>query len=155
MNASRIISAIAIFLLIIGLVLVRGFEVRLFQDPLQTYFESGFQNYPIPAVNLLKQLGLTSLRFLMNTVLSLWILWFLYKRESYINASLWVYLIAYVALGTIFIAALHSSGDLAKMILFYARRFLIHPLLLFVLIAGFYFFLRSKGPIVKSGFFVS
>lgn len=144
MSLQRLFSGVLVVLLIMGLVAVRGFEDVLFNDPLKNYFNSDFQLRPVPAVSTLEQLAITSLRFLLNMVLSLWILWFLYKEISYINASLWVYLFAYVLLIGSFYFLLSVNSDLGKMGLFYVRRFLIHPLLLFVLVAGFYF-LKNKN----------
>lgn len=144
MTIQRIISTIMILILIVGLVAVRAFEDYLFLDPLKTYFQSDFQLRQVPQVNLIEQIGLTSLRFFINMILSLWILWFLYKRESYVNASLWVYLFSFLLLTLSFAFLLFASSDLGKMGLFYVRRFLIHPLILFVLVAGFYF-LKQKN----------
>ncbi|GAL01029.1 hypothetical protein JCM19314_2229 [Nonlabens ulvanivorans] len=77
-------------------------------------------------------------------VLSLWIIWFLYKRESYIHAALWVYLFAYIILIVAFTLLIDADSSFMKMALFYIRRFLIQPILLFILVAGFYF-LKTKG----------
>lgn len=139
MTVQRVFSSVATVLLIIGIVLIRYFEVPLFQDSLNDYFHSDFQNIPIPDIGLWETVVSTSLRFLMNMVLSLWILWFLYKSEDYINASLWVYLFAFIILIIAFIALMQLNGQWVKMALFYVRRFLIHPLLLFILVAGCYF----------------
>jgi exosortase F-associated protein len=144
MRLQRLVSAFVILLLIAGLIAVRAFEDVLFLDPLKAYFHVDFQLRDIPDVNLLKQIAITSLRFLINTILSLCILWFLYKKASYIKASLWVYLFAFVLLTVAFGFLLEANSDLGKMGLFYVRRFLIHPLLLFVLVAGFYF-LKQKN----------
>ncbi len=139
MTIQRIFSTIATVVLVIGIVLIRYFEVSLFQDPLNDYFHSDFQNFPIPDIDLWKTVFSTSLRFLMNMVLSLWILWFLYKREDYLKASLWVFLFAFIILMLAFITLVQLDGQWVKMALFYVRRFLIHPLLLFILVAGCYF----------------
>ncbi|MGB5982470.1 MAG: exosortase F system-associated protein [Nonlabens sp.] len=146
MTITRVISFIAILFLISGLVMVRAFEEALFQDPLHDYFLGNFQLYKVPQLSYIEQFARTSFRFLINTVLSLWILWFLYKKESFLNAALYVYLFAFIILTPIFLALLSVEGELAKMALFYTRRFLIHPILLFVLVAGFYF-LKNKPSV--------
>jgi exosortase F-associated protein len=144
MTIYRLFSFVMVLLLIAGLVAVRGFEDLLFSDPLKLYFQADFQLKPVPALDVFQQIAGTSLRFLVNMVLSLWIIWFLYKKMDYIKASLWVYLFAYLLLMIAFYFLLDASSDLGKMGLFYVRRFLIHPLLLFVLVAGFYF-LKQKN----------
>ena len=105
--------------------------------PDQTH--SDFQKHPVPALNYIHVIAGTSLRYLFNMVISLWLLWYLYKKEMFIKAALWVYLFAFVILITAFIFLLHADSDLLKMALFYVRRFLIHPILLFIMVAGFYF----------------
>lgn len=144
MTIQRVFSVIMIVVLLLGIIGVRYFEVALFQDELNDYFHSDFQNIPIPDIALWETVASTSLRFLMNTVLSLWILWFLYKRETYVKASLWVYLFAYIILISSFVVLIQLDAQWVKMALFYVRRFLIHPLLLFILVAGCYF-LKTKG----------
>jgi len=143
MTIQRIFSVVMIVVFLLGIIGVRYFEVALFQDELNDYFHSDFQNIPIPDISLLENIASTSLRFLINTVLSLWILWFLYKREDYLKASLWVYLFSFLILITAFTVLNHLDGQWVKMALFYVRRFLIHPLLLFILVAGCYF-LKTK-----------
>lgn len=144
MTIQRVFSVIMIVVLLLGIIGVRYFEVALFQDELNDYFHSDFQNIPIPQLSIIESVASTSLRFLMNTVLSLWILWFLYKRETYVKASLWVYLFAYIILISSFVVLIQLDAQWVKMALFYVRRFLIHPLLLFILVAGCYF-LKTKG----------
>ncbi|MGJ8685604.1 MAG: exosortase F system-associated membrane protein [Nonlabens sp.] len=144
MTVSRIISAVMIVLLVMLLVFVRLFEVELFNDPLNDYYRSNFQFNDMPNISVWKVIAGTSLRFFFNMVISLWIIWFLYKKVSYINAALWVYLFAYGILILLFTLLLDADSDFMKMALFYIRRFLIHPILLFVLVAGFYF-LKTKG----------
>jgi exosortase F-associated protein len=80
----------------------------------------------------------------LNSAISIGILYFLYKKRPYIKASLWIYAFALAILSPLFIILLQYESDFAKRALFYIRRFMIHPILLFVLVAGFYF-LEQKG----------
>lgn len=144
MSLSRVFSGISIIVLLILLVGVRLFEIELFNDPLYGYFHSDFQLFNVPIIVKWEVVSVTSLRFLFNMVLSLWILWFVYKNENYINAALWVYLFAFVILMVMFYLLLEADSNFTKMFLFYVRRFLIQPILLFVLTAGFYF-IKTKG----------
>lgn len=143
MTIHRIISAFSIGILTLALVGVRYWENVLFPDPLFDYFHGDFQNLAIPADQSLHILLVTALRFLVNSLLSIGILWFLYKKIAFVKASLWVYLFAFIILMAIMVGCLYAAGDTSKMMLFYARRFLIHPITLFILIAGFYY-LRNK-----------
>ncbi len=143
MTLSRLFSAVGVGIFIVLMVCVRIFEVELFHDPLYYYFHSNFQLYDLPNLSNWKIVAGTSLRYLFNMVLSLWIIWFLYKKKSFIDAALWVYLFAYVVLMITFLFLLEANSDFMKMALFYVRRFLTQPILLLVLVAGFYF-LKAK-----------
>ncbi|ALM20654.1 hypothetical protein AAT17_05110 [Nonlabens sp. MIC269] len=134
-----------LIILLIGLLIsVRVFEDLLFIDELKQFYLSDFQNMSLPSINIVTTGFYTTLRYAINSLISLGIIWLLYKKLDYIKAALWVYVFTYVILMTSFIALLHSSPDSSKMIIFYIRRFLIHPLLLFVLTAGFYFLSNKK-----------
>jgi exosortase F-associated protein len=143
MTTRRIISIIAIGAALGMLVAVRYFEENLFYDPLNSYFHSDFQNQPIPALNLGFLLFSNLLRYLMNTVLSIAIIWFAYRNKHYVKASFWVYLFSGIILLVLTTVLLYTTGGFFKMALFYLRRFIIHPLLLFILIGGF-FYLKTR-----------
>lgn len=143
MTVHRLISIFVILILVIGLITVRFMEATLFPDPLLDYFHSDFQNIAIPSNHAISIVLVTALRFLVNTTLSMGVLWFLYKKRVFIKAALWVYLFAFFILMGTMLCAIFIDGPAAKMVLFYSRRFLIHPILLFILVAGFYY-LRNK-----------
>ncbi|WP_124979601.1 exosortase F system-associated membrane protein [Nonlabens xiamenensis] len=142
-------SAAMVVMLVLLLVAVRAFEDWLFVDPLKSYFQAGFQTTPLPEFNGFSLLMFTALRYLVNMVISLWIIWFLFKKNALVAAGLWVYLFAFLGLLFTFIILLSLDSEWGKMALFYVRRFLIHPILLFILVAGFYFF-RDRLPASKS-----
>ena len=143
MQASRFISFIAVGFLLLLIVAVRYFETTVFPEPLHDYFHDGFQAMPIPAGYNVIILAVTALRYLVNTILSIGIIWFIFKKTGFVKAALWVYLFAFLLLFSAMALCLINGGDALKMVLFYVRRFLIHPLLLLILIAGFYY-LRNK-----------
>jgi exosortase F-associated protein len=137
-------SFVAIILLILCLIAVRLFEDSLFYDPLIDYFKYQFHGVPLPELNSFLLIVSTTARYVLNSAISIGILYFLYKKRPYIKASLWIYAFALAILSPLFIILLQYESDFAKRALFYIRRFMIHPILLFVLVAGFYF-LEQKG----------
>lgn len=146
MTLGKLTKLFLLTLLVVLLMSVRLFESQIFQDPLSDYFHSDFQLYDLPNIEKWYVLMGTSLRYLINMVLSLWILWILFKRENYINAALWVYLFAFIILMLFFFFLLEADSSFMKMTLFYIRRFLIQPMLLLILIPGFYFLkTRERG----------
>ncbi|WP_298951866.1 exosortase F system-associated protein [uncultured Nonlabens sp.] len=136
-----------ISVLILGLISVRVFESYLFYDPFNFYFKNNFQNISIPNFSIIKLLSSFTLRFLINLILALSIIWFLYRSKSFIKATFWVNFTSYLILLTCFMIFSEFDYNWIKMLLFYIRRFLIHPILLLILIPGFYFikFIKTKN----------
>lgn len=147
MNGSTIKYITVLTILILLLASVRFFQDHVFYDPLDQYFHSDYQSTPIPRLDIAKLLLSNALRYLMNSGLGIAILWMLFKSKSYLNASLWVYLFAFVILNVLFFITLQFDTDLSKMALFYIRRFMIHPLMLFVLVAGGYYLKTPIKPL--------
>ncbi|HSD08854.1 exosortase F system-associated membrane protein [Flavobacterium sp.] len=121
------------------LMLVRAYESQLFYDPFLIYFKSDYQHLPLPEFNSgMLFLGLL-FRYFLNTILSLGILYFLFKDKEMI----WFASILYSLLFLILIVALFFILYLFKndenLVLFYVRRFLIQPLFVIVFIPAFYF----------------
>lgn len=141
----KIKMILSISLLIIGLISVRVFESYLFYDPFNSYFKNNFQNLPIPDFNLLKLVSSLTLRFIINVTISLSIIGVLFKNKTFIKAALWVNIIFYLILLTSFIIFSEFESNWIKMLLFYIRRFLIHPILLLILVPGFYFIKLTKS----------
>ncbi len=145
----RWINILSIFILLMGLAGVRFFQYQLFYDPLEEYFHLDFHAMPLPEIDYLLLLFSYSLRFILNSILSLGVLWLLFRSSGYIRASLWVYLFAFIALVIMVIISLNFNSDFSKMVLFYSRRFLIHPLLLFILVAGGYLLKLKNIPVIN------
>lgn len=137
-------SIFFIALAVVGLVCVRIFEHVLFNDPFIAYFKSNFQIYELPDFKSLSYIVSTIFRYSLNLALSLVIIWFLYKKREFIKAALWVYLFAFIILSVAFFILSNLDYEWVKMGLFYIRRFLIHPILLFILVPGFYFISKTK-----------
>ncbi len=128
-----------------GLVTVRVFENTLFYDPLIEYFKSSFQTAPFPELDKIKYFFFIVFRFGLNLLFSTIIIGLIYKSKEYIKATLWVHLIAFILLIIIFYTTISFDDEWAKMATFYIRRFLIHPILLFILLPGFFFISKTKS----------
>ena len=112
------LTKIALVLFLMAcLVAVRAFAPTIFYDPLIAFFKTGHLTENLPQINLTKILLNTSLRFWINTAISL----------------------AMILLIVAFYVLLKTSEKESYMLLFYVRRFLIHPILLLLLIPAFYF----------------
>ncbi len=139
----RISKIIALILLIGFLVLIRGYENKLFYDPLIQFFKTDHTTESLPAFNTFNLLGNISLRFLANSLVSLAILWLVFKDRGIIKLSILIFLFFYIVMMVAFCFLLYYSEATDYVPLFYVRRFLIQPVLILLLLPAFYFHKRK------------
>lgn len=129
--------------LIIGLffmlTLVRAFEPKLFYDPFIQYFQNDYLYQAIPVFVTSKLFLNIFLRYSLNLVFSLAILWVAFQKQSVIVFSIKFYTISFIVLTLVFYLLLESGFDKGYLLAFYIRRFLIHPLFVLILLPAFYF----------------
>ncbi len=136
---SRLIEIVIIVVLASLLLGVRWFQNELFYDPLIYFFETDHTSQNLPQMIPGKLMLHLWFRFLVNSLISLGILWFLFKRKDFIKLSIVLYLLLFIVLACVFYILNFHSNTTNFMSLFYVRRFLIQPILLLVLIPAFYF----------------
>jgi exosortase F-associated protein len=127
-----------LLVLISFLATIRIFEKSLFYDPLLNYFKSDYTNLPLPLLNNINLFFGLFFRYILNTVVSIAIIYVAFKDFGLVKFASILYLIFFVILIGIFFFVLSFYGEESKMTLFYIRRFLIQPLLLLLFIPGFY-----------------
>lgn len=143
MKKSIRIGAVIFFVLL--LVLVRAYEDLLFYDPLLEFFKGHYKTQPLPELDIPALLLETTIRFGLNTLFSLAILWFVFMDMEIIKLSAVLYSLFFVLLTLVFwILVQTSEGTDTHFALFYVRRFLIQPLFLFLLLPAFYFQKRKS-----------
>ncbi|MDP5199238.1 exosortase F system-associated protein [Flavobacterium sp. DG2-3] len=138
-NKFQIFTAIVV---VIGLALIRTFENKLFYDPFLVYFKADFHSIPYPEVDTLKLFWGLFLRYFLNSVLSLLLIYALFQNRDIFKFSLFVYAFFLVVLLTSFFIILQFFPD-AGWLLFYVRRFIIQPILVLLFIPGFYYQLQK------------
>lgn len=128
------------------LLLIRGYEDVLFYDPLLDYFKGDYKNLPLPDMDVVMlQLGV-GFRYVLNTAISLGILWLIFKDVEIIKLSAVLYVALFVLLLMAFNFIIYTSeGVENQLTLFYVRRFLIQPVFLLVLLPAFYFQKKKLG----------
>jgi len=137
-------TVIGAVIIVIGLAAIRAFEQELFYDPLIRFFRSDFQFKELPEVNTTHLLLYTALRYTLNSLLSLCLIWLLFKKKDILKLSLIIYLLFFlVGLITFYVLLMNPLSN-TYFALFYTRRFLIQPLLILILIPAFYFHGRSR-----------
>ena len=135
-NKLQILQLLALLFL---LVLIRAFENDLFYDPFLDFFKQDFANLPLPKVDLFSLfLGLIS-RYALNTVLSLAIIYVLFKEVTMVKFAFILYCFFFLIFIIIFFYIVSFTTENHNWILFYVRRFLIQPIFLLLFIAGFYY----------------
>ncbi|POY41472.1 exosortase F system-associated protein [Flavobacterium alvei] len=128
----------------IGLVVIRAYEDRLFYDPFLNYFKTDYYNLPIPEIDNFKLFLGLFFRYFMNTVLSLAIIYVLFKDIDAIKFASFLYSLFFVILIIALFFILLNTGETNKMGLFYIRRFLIQPLFLLLFLPAFYYQKQKK-----------
>ena len=133
------VRILMIVLLVGTLVGIRLFEDSLFYDPLIDFFKTDHTTKPLPEINTVKVLAHVGFRFLLNTLVSLGIIWTLFKDIGMLKLSMVLYGLLFISLILVFSFLLFSSETGNHMTLFYVRRFLIQPIFLLILLPAFYF----------------
>ncbi|KAF2334403.1 exosortase F system-associated membrane protein [Flavobacterium daemonense] len=134
-NKTKIFFAVCI---IICFGVIRAFEKSLFYDPFLEYFELDFKNLPYPEVDGLKLFfGLFS-RYFLNTILSLGLIYVLFRDIDILKFSAFLYVFFLIILFASFFVILNYFPT-ANWLLFYVRRFIIQPIFVLLFIPAFYY----------------
>lgn len=128
---------IAIFI-VICLGSVRAFEKELFYDPFLIYFDSDFKSLPFPEVDRFKLFEGLLFRYVLNGVLSVALIYTLFKNAEIVKFTVFLYLFFLVILFGMFFLTLNSYPD-GSWLLFYIRRFIIQPIFVLLFIPAFYY----------------
>lgn len=128
-----------IFILFALLVSVRIFENDLFYDPYLTFFQNDYLYVDSPRREVLKVILNTVGRFLVNTVLSIGILYLFFKDLNIIKFSVIVYSIAFTILISLYAHFVMNPNQEDYYLFFNIRRFLIQPIFLLLLLPAFYY----------------
>lgn len=126
-------------LFVLMLALIRGYEDVLFYDPFLKYFKADYHNLPLPEVSTISLFFGLLFRYFLNTIMSLSIIYVLFKDIGALKFASVMYLIFFIILAIAFFVVFCFFGETNKMTLFYIRRFLIQPIFLLLFIPAFYY----------------
>ena len=121
------------------LILVRLFEDILFYDPYLTFFQNDYLYIDSPRREVLKLTVFTTLRYLLNTSISLGVLYLVFKDKSVVKFSAIIYAMAFVVLISIYLYFVINPRQEDYYLFFNMRRFLIQPNILMLLLTEFYY----------------
>lgn len=135
----KIITVFLIGLCVSALAFVRFFEETLFYDPFLGYFKNDYLNLSFPEFNTVKLFFSLLLRYVLNTSLSLIIIYLLFRDVSLIKFAFVLYLILFFMLTGLFYGIIFFFDEKSNFLLFYVRRFIVQPLFLLLFVPAFYF----------------
>ena len=139
-------NKINIFLgiVLVGLLIcIRAFENNLFYDPFLDYFKNDYLTHPLPIYNPITLFFSMGFRYYLNSMVSLALLYLLFKDSKIIKFSTLLYIVLGSTLMIAFFFSLKFFGE-SKMALFYIRRFIIQPIFLILFIPAFYYQKKVK-----------
>lgn len=135
----KLITYLSVIVLVIILVLIRLFENTLFYDPYLTFFQNDYLYLDSPRRELLKLVGYTTLRYVLNTLVSLALIQVVFKDLSILKFSTILYAIAFLILLPLYLYFVINPRQEDYYLFFNVRRFLIQPLVLILLLPAFYY----------------
>ena len=136
MKQSKYIWIAVLFVL---LALIRLFEDVLFYDPYLVFFKSDFLTLDSPRREIAKLVSFTTLRYVLNSIISIAILFVFFKDKKLVKFSSYIYGIAFVIFISLYLYFVYNPKQEDYYIFFNIRRFLIQPLLLLLLLPAFYY----------------
>ena len=137
---SNLIKYTIIFVLFLLLVLIRFFEDQLFYDPYLLFFKNDYLYMDYPRREVFKLTAFTSLRYVLNSLISIGILYAFFKDKGVLKFSALLYGISYIVLLLIFLFFVINPRQEDYYLFFNLRRFLIQPIILLVLLPAFYYY---------------
>jgi exosortase F-associated protein len=135
-NKSKVFLLILLVLLLVG---IRAFENQLFYDPFLVYFERDYKTLPLPEFDSIRLFFGLLFRYALNTIVSLGIIYVLFKEIELVKFASILYFIFFLILIVAFYCIIYFYADQNNLMLFYVRRFLIQPILILLFIPGFYY----------------
>lgn len=133
------VKYILLFGLFTLLIFIRVFEDVLFYDPYLTFFQNDYLYFDSPRREVLKVTLFTTLRYMLNSIISLGILYVVFKDKNIIKFSTFIYVVAFIILMAIYLYFVVNPKQEDYYLFFNVRRFIIQPIILMVLLPAFYY----------------
>jgi exosortase F-associated protein len=133
------VKYILLFGLFTLLIFIRVFEDVLFYDPYLTFFQNDYLYMDSPRREVLKVTLFTTLRYMLNSIISLGILYVVFKDKNIIKFSTFIYVVAFIILMAIYLYFVVNPKQEDYYLFFNVRRFIIQPIILMVLLPAFYY----------------
>lgn len=136
---SKLVKYILMIVLFGLLILIRAFEEQLFYDPYLTFFKNDYLYIDSPRREVAKLVAFTALRYTLNALISLAILYVAFKDKGIIKFSGLIYVLSFIVLLAIYLYFVVNPKQEDYYMFFNVRRFLIQPIILILLLPAFYY----------------
>lgn len=136
---SKILTGLIAVFCVIMFALIRQFEDVLFYDPFLAFFKGEFAGAALPGYDGLQLLGSLAFRYGLNTLVSLVLIYALFRNKDQLRFAAVLYAFFFVLLIIAFFAVIKVFGNSNLTVLFYIRRFLIQPLWVILFLPAFYY----------------
>ncbi len=142
MKIARIFAIVLLLILLVG---VRHYQEQLFYDPYLDFFENtqAYKNIALNEKSYEIMVGI-GFRYLINATLTLGLIFLLFKKVEYVYNSLFILFLVFAVFFPIYYYFVFVDFRLYPMIGFYARRFMIQPIVLLLLVPSFYYLNKQK-----------
>lgn len=125
---------INILILLTCLITIKEFESSIFYDPLINFFKKKTLLNKLPCINLLNYILNDILRFIINIILCIGILYQIIKKKKNIFIFIILFITSFILIYPIHIFLIIKQGDINKyrMLLFITKKFIKEPLLFII-----------------------
>lgn len=137
---TRSTKFIVLFILFAILAMIRYFENELFYDPYLSFFKNDYLYIDNPRREVFKLTAFTTLRYVLNSIISLSILYVFFRDKNIVKFSAIIYAGAYILLLALFLYFVLNPKQEDYYLFFNIRRFLIQPIILLLLLPAFYYY---------------
>ncbi|MEY2869286.1 MAG: hypothetical protein RIR01_1769 [Bacteroidota bacterium] len=141
---SQALKLFVIAALLLCFIMVRFYENVLFYDPFLAYFKGDFNNMPLPDFDSFRLILSLLFRYGLNMLISLGLIYVIFKDPVMLRFSFLLYFIAFVVLIVALFLVIKIYGSNNNLLLFYIRRFIIQPIFVLLFIPAFYFQKRNS-----------
>lgn len=126
-------------MLIFLLILVRSLAPTMFYDPFIDFFKNDYLAMGFPEFSTIKLFLNLFSRYLLNTLISLAIIYLFFLKKQLVLFSIKFYAITFIILAIAYLMLLKTEFSSGYLLAFYVRRMLIHPIFLLILLPAFYY----------------
>lgn len=136
---------IFVFIFTFCLIGVRMVENQIFYDPFLDFFKSNIQQEKFPSFDWGKIIFSHILRFLLNLIFSLGVIYFLFLNKKWTIQTGGLIILSFIFFFPIYLYCLYSHFEFGELFTFYIRRIIIQPIPLLVLIPMFYYLKKKQN----------